>query len=429
MTQKPIPQATSSLAVWLDYLAHIHTSAIDLGLERVQAVAQTAKLTKPAPIVITVAGTNGKGSTCALMEAILLHAGYSVGVYSSPHLIRYNERVRINGQDLADEMHTQAFAHIEQQRGDISLSLFEFGTLAALYLFEQQKVDVLLLEVGLGGRLDATNVVDHDVSVITSLALDHIDWLGDDLGVIGYEKAGIFRAGKPAVCGQPKPPASVAGHADDIGAKLHQVGIQFTYQTTSSTTWDWHSGRFALTDLPIPALPLPNAATALMALGCSGLEVSDLDIVAGLANAQLAGRMQQISSAPTIVLDVAHNPHSAHYLAQQLKQRYPQQTLHLVLGMLHDKDIAATVAELMPLVNHWYPASLSGPRAATAAQLCQYLPADTTHYVDPVAAFKAALTQAEPQDVIVVAGSFHTVGEVLEDWQKRGEKERAVDGQ
>ncbi|MCF9378362.1 bifunctional tetrahydrofolate synthase/dihydrofolate synthase, partial [Vibrio parahaemolyticus] len=172
MTQKPVPQATSPLAVWLDYLAHIHTSAIDLGLERVQAVAQKAKLTKPAPTVITVAGTNGKGSTCALMEAILLQAGYSVGVYSSPHLIRYNERVRINGQDLADEMHTQAFAHIEQERGDISLSLFEFGTLAALYLFEQQKVDVLLLEVGLGGRLDATNVVDHDVSVITSLALD-----------------------------------------------------------------------------------------------------------------------------------------------------------------------------------------------------------------------------------------------------------------
>ncbi|EJL6849587.1 bifunctional tetrahydrofolate synthase/dihydrofolate synthase [Vibrio cholerae] len=421
MTQKPVPQATSPLAVWLDYLAHIHTSAIDLGLERVQAVAQKAKLTKPAPTVITVAGTNGKGSTCALMEAILLQAGYSVGVYSSPHLIRYNERVRINGQDLADEMHTQAFAHIEQERGDISLSLFEFGTLAALYLFEQQKVDVLLLEVGLGGRLDATNVVDHDVSVITSLALDHTDWLGNDIAVIGYEKAGIFRSGKPAICGQPKPPATVAAHADDIGAKLHQVEIQFSYEKTSATTWNWRSGRFELTDLPIPSLPLPNAATALMALGCSGLAISDINIVDGLRNAQLAGRMQVISHQPTIVLDVAHNPHSAHYLVQQLTQRYPERTIHLVFGMLHDKDIASTVAELSPAVTHWYPASLSGPRAATAAQLCQYLPADITQYANPVSAFEAALTQAEAQDVIVVAGSFHTVGEVLEHWQKRGE--------
>ncbi len=184
--------------MWLDYLTHIHTSAIDLGLDRVQAVATKASLIKPASTVITVAGTNGKGSTCALMESILLDAGYSVGVYSSPHLIQYNERVRINGVDASDEQHTEAFAYIEQIRGDISLSFFEFGTLAALRIFQTEKVDVVLLEVGLGGRLDATNVVDHDVSVITSLAVDHVDWLGDDINVIGFEKAGIFRSGKPS---------------------------------------------------------------------------------------------------------------------------------------------------------------------------------------------------------------------------------------
>ena len=187
------------MSMWLCYLENIHSSAIDLGLERVAKVAQSAKLTKPAPTVITVAGTNGKGSTCALMEAILLEAGYKVGVYSSPHLIEYNERVRINGQNAVDSLHTQAFDFIEKARAETSLSFFEFGTLAALRIFQQQQVDVVLLEVGLGGRLDATNVVDHDVSIITSLAIDHVDWLGDDINVIGYEKAGIFRHGNPAI--------------------------------------------------------------------------------------------------------------------------------------------------------------------------------------------------------------------------------------
>ncbi len=288
MTQNSIPQATSPLTMWLDYLTNLHTSAIDLGLDRVQAVAQKANLTKPAPTVITVAGTNGKGSTCALMEAILLDAGYSVGVYSSPHLIRYNERVRINGVDAEDSKHCEAFDYIEKQRGEISLSLFEFGTLAALRLFQVEKVDVVLLEVGLGGRLDATNVVDHDVSVITSLAIDHVDWLGDDINVIGFEKAGIYRAGKPAICGQPTPPATVAAHADDIQAEFFQVGIQFDYQVTEKG-WKWSSGAFDLEDLPLPSLPLPNAATALMALGASELQITDINIVNGLNNARLAG--------------------------------------------------------------------------------------------------------------------------------------------
>ncbi|MBD1564081.1 bifunctional tetrahydrofolate synthase/dihydrofolate synthase [Vibrio sp. S12_S33] len=420
MTQNLIPQATSSLAVWLDYLANIHTSAIDLGLDRVQAVAQKAHLTKPAPTVITVAGTNGKGSTCAIMEAILLDAGYRVGVYSSPHLIRYNERVRINGLELSDEKHAQSFSFIEEQRGEISLSLFEFGTLAALRLFQTEKVDVVLLEVGLGGRLDATNVVDHDVSIITSLAIDHVDWLGDDINVIGYEKAGIYRSGKPAICGQPKPPATVAAHADDIGAQLHQVGIQFSYELVSDTTWNWRSGRFELTQLPVPSLPLPNAATALMALGCTELDLSDVNIVNGLKNVTLAGRMQTINDAPTIVLDVAHNPHSAQYLADQLQQRYAQRTIHMVVGMLHDKDVESTLKQLQPISSAWYPASLSGPRAAKAEELCRHLEQYVGQFTNPVSAFEAAMTQAKENDVIVVVGSFHTVGEVLEHWQNKG---------
>ncbi|WP_162062632.1 bifunctional tetrahydrofolate synthase/dihydrofolate synthase [Vibrio taketomensis] len=421
MSQSLIPQATSPLAMWLDYLANIHTSAIDLGLDRVQAVASKANLTKPAQTVITVAGTNGKGSTCALMEAILLDAGYSVGVYSSPHLIRYNERVRINGQDLSDEKHAQAFDFIEKQRGEISLSLFEFGTLAALRLFQTENVDVVLLEVGLGGRLDATNVVDHDVSVITSLAIDHVDWLGDDINVIGFEKAGIFRTGKPAICGQPKAPSTVAAHADDIDAELYQVGIQYNYALTENNTWCWTHGSYELEALPVPSLPLPNAATALMALATAHLDISDVNIVNGLKNATLPGRMQLICRQPTVLLDVAHNPHSAQYLVDRIHEQYVGKTIRIVVAMLHDKDIKSTLEILSPLASEWYPASLTGPRAASADELCQYLPQGQAKYHTPVDAFNAAMTQAQADDVIIVVGSFHTVGEVLEHWQEKGE--------
>lgn len=424
MSHIQVPKATSPLSMWLHYLENIHTSAIDLGLERVQAVAEKAQLTKPAPKVITVAGTNGKGSTCALMEAILLDAGYSVGVYSSPHLIRYTERVRINGSELEEAKHAQAFDFVEKKRGDISLSFFEYGTLAALRLFQTESVDVVLLEVGLGGRLDATNVVDHDVSVITSLAVDHVDWLGDDINVIGYEKAGIFRSNRPAVCGQPKAPATVAAHADDIGAKLHQVGIQFSY-STEGDKWKWRSGQFALDDLPLPDLPLPNAATSLMALGCAELDISDVNIVKGLKSAKLAGRMQKLSQSPMILLDVAHNPHSAEYLVEQLNKHYPNTPIHMVVAMLHDKDIAETLKVLTPVAAKWYPASLEGERAAKAEELIMHLPSNTGKFDTPTEAFDAARTQAESNELIVVVGSFHTVGAVLEHW----ESERSHDGE
>lgn len=419
MTDFTKPEATSPLSVWLDYLGTIHTSSIDLGLERVLKVAQAGQLTQPKAKVITVAGTNGKGSTCAMLEAILLDAGYSVGVYSSPHLIRYHERVRVNGQELSDQDHVQALHHIEMLRAETSLSFFEFTTLSALYLFEQKQLDVILLEVGLGGRLDATNVVEHDVSLITSLALDHVDWLGDDIKVIGYEKAGIFRAHKPAICGQPNPPETVAAHADDIGADFYQVGIQFNYQQHGET-WSWQSGAFHLEDLPVPNLPLANAATALMALGTCGLEITDVNIANGLRNAQLAGRMQVLEHSPTVLLDVAHNPHSAQYLVEQLGQRYGNKPIHAVVAMLHDKDIAATLKVLEPVVDHWYPASLQGPRAASAEQLAEYLPTENRLFTSPVEAFSAAYEQVGKEEMIVVVGSFHTVGEVLQYWQSRG---------
>ncbi|WP_434138097.1 bifunctional tetrahydrofolate synthase/dihydrofolate synthase [Photobacterium leiognathi] len=408
------PQATASLSIWLKYLEQLHTSAIDLGLDRVKAVGQKADLLKPAPCVITVAGTNGKGSTCAMLEAILIEAGYKVGVYSSPHLVRYNERVRINNQELDDSEHTKAFACVEAARGDISLSLFEFGTLSALTLFKTHQVDVVVLEVGLGGRLDATNIVDHDVSVITSLAIDHVDWLGDNIDVIGYEKAGIFRSGKPAICGQPHPPATVPAHADDIGAELYQVGYQFEYQVEDNY-WNWQCGAFDLTQLPLPNLPLPNAATALMALGAAELDISEENIINGLKKAQLPGRMQRVSEQPLIIMDVAHNPHSAEYFANQLskiKQKEGKNKIHAVVAMLHDKDIASTIAAMRNTVDDWYPASLTGPRAATAEEILQHLPANCVGFDKPESAFDQALTQAGEDDMVIVFGSFYTVGQI-----------------
>jgi len=416
-SKKEIPQATSPLAVWLDYLQNIHSSAIDLGLERVQLVADKANLTKPANKVITVAGTNGKGSTCAILEAILLDAGYSVGVYSSPHLIHYNERVRINGETLPDEEHTAAFDFVEQQRGETSLSFFEYATMAALKLFQQHKVEVVLLEVGLGGRLDATNVVDHDVSVITSLAIDHVDWLGDDINIIGREKAGIFRKDKPAICGQPDAPISVAEVADEVGAKLHQVGFHYRYKENDND-WIWQSGAFDLPDLPKPELPIANAATAIMALGVAELDISDVNIVKGLQNARLAGRMQTISHNPQVILDVAHNPHSAAYLVEQVNKLYPDKTVHCVLGMLHDKDIQSTIEAISPVVNHWYPASLQGPRAASAQELLNWLPEGCSGFTQPVEAYRQALANAKQDELILVVGSFLTVADILQYQQQ-----------
>lgn len=413
MPESSSPSAHAPLSHWQRYLESIHVSAIDLGLERVSQIAIKGNMTKPAPVVITVAGTNGKGSTCAIIEAILQAAGYKTGVYSSPHLLRYNERVRINGQELEDRCHTQAFCAIEALRADVSLSFFEFGTLAALWLFMENKVDVAIIEVGLGGRLDATNVVDHDVSVISSLAIDHVEWLGEDIESIGHEKAGIFRPDKPAICGEPQPPASVCAFADEIGAQLHQVGYQFKFQKDGDV-WHWHCGAFDLTDLPLPALPLPNAATAIMALGMSNLEISDEHIVEGLKSAKLPGRMETLSLHPHVLLDVAHNPHSAAYLAEHIKTiKKKGAKVHAVVAMLKDKDILSTLSQMTEVVDAWYPASLEGERSAHWRELTAHLPEGTQGHDSPIKAYQAAIAALEPQkDILIVFGSFYTVGEI-----------------
>ena len=406
-----IPQATSPLAAWLYYLERLHAKAIDLGLERVGSVAAHLQLLQPAPCVFTVAGTNGKGTTCRLLETILLAAGFRVGVYSSPHMLRYTERVRIQGEELSEMRHSEAMAAIETGRGDTSLSYFEFGTLAALWLFKQASLDVVILEVGLGGRLDATNIVDADVSIITSIGLDHTELLGPDRESIGREKAGILRAGKPAVIGEPDRPASIDASAQNLGALLFCRDRDWFFSRTGDS-WRWHDDRQTLTDLPLPAIPLANAATALAALARSPLQVSGQAIRRGLEQASLPGRFQIIRRQPLCILDVAHNPHAAGYLSAQLAQLPVTGKIRAVVGMLADKDIAGTLDCLRGQVDEWYCAGLDGPRAASAAEVAGYL--DRAGQFDDVAsAWRRALQDAEPQDCVLVFGSFHTVAPVL----------------
>ncbi|EOD4280806.1 bifunctional tetrahydrofolate synthase/dihydrofolate synthase [Klebsiella oxytoca] len=413
MEKQPIPQATSPLATWLSYLEHLHSKTIDLGLARVSEVAQRMAVIKPAPFVFTVAGTNGKGTTCRTLESVLMAAGYKVGVYSSPHLVRYTERVRVQGEELPELAHTTSFAEIEAARGDISLSYFEFGTLSALWLFQQARLDVVILEVGLGGRLDATNIVDADVAVVTSIALDHTDWLGPNRESIGREKAGIFRSGKPAIVGEPDMPLTIAEVASEKGALLLRRGVDWQYDA-SQQGWSFRDRQGALNDLPLPQVPLPNAATALAALRASGLKVKEQAMRDGIQNAMLPGRFQIISEAPRTILDVAHNPHAAAYLAGRLKTLSKTGRVLAVVGMLHDKDIAGTLANLQAEVDDWYCAPLEGPRGATAEQLLEHLRAVKV-YTSVAQAWHAAMADARPEDTVLVCGSFHTVAHVMEE--------------
>ena len=390
MENKSIPPATSPLAAWLSYLENLHSKTIDMGLERVSQVAARLDVLKPAPFVFTVAGTNGKGTTCRTLESVLMAAGYKVGVYSSPHLVRYTERVRVQNTELAESAHTASFAAIEAARGETSLTYFEYGTLSALWLFKQAQLDVVILEVGLGGRLDATNMVDADVAVVTSIALDHTDWLGPDRESIGREKAGIFRANKPAVVGEPDMPHTIAEVAKEKGARLLRRGVDWQYK-----------------------VPQPNAATALAALRASGLAVSEQAIRDGIQNALLPGRFQIVSESPRLILDVAHNPHAAAYLAGRLKSLPKTGRVLAVIGMLHDKDIGGTLACMESVVDSWYCAPLEGPRGATAEQLMEHLGKGEI-YSSVVSAWRAAMAEAKPEDTVLVCGSFHTVAHVME---------------
>ncbi len=413
MSQSVMAQS-QSLSDWLSYLEQIHPSVIDLGLHRVGLVADRLGLRQLPATVVTVGGTNGKGTTCALLEAIYRAAGYRVGVYSSPHLLRYNERVRIQGQDASDAELCQAFAAVEAARGEVSLTFFEFGTLAALWLFRAAAPDLVLLEVGLGGRLDATNLVESDLAVVTSIALDHCDWLGDTREAIASEKAGIYRPGKPAISGEPNPPVTLAQTAQAIGAKLLQVGADFR-RHEAEAVWHFQGARQQWRELPYPELPLDNAVTALAVVEQLSLPIDSAAIRTGLAGARLAGRMQLLRTQPQVTLDVAHNPHSAHYLARQLAARGKVGRRLAVAGMLKDKDIRQTLGELVELVDLWFLADLHGARAALAQELSAVLPSESARhcYASVADAYREALATAQEQDEIIVLGSFHTVAEAM----------------
>ncbi|UBO75555.1 MULTISPECIES: bifunctional tetrahydrofolate synthase/dihydrofolate synthase [Aeromonas] len=406
-----------SLVDWLSYLEQIHPVNIDMGLTRVGIVARRMGLTTLPGKVLTVAGTNGKGSSCAMAASILMAAGYRVGVYSSPHLLRFTERVRLDGQELGEQEHCAAFTEVEAARAEIALTFFEFATLAALWLFRRHAPDVVLLEVGLGGRLDATNVVESDVAMITSIALDHCDWLGDTREAVAVEKAGVYRKGRAAISGEPNPPATIASEAARLGAHLYQVGRDFSGQAHDDAAAGWdYRGLQCYQGLPIPALPLMNAVTVLAALERLGLTLPESAIRQGLSEARLAGRMQRLQTDPLVIVDVAHNPHSAAYLASQLSAIPCRGVRRAVVGMLKDKDMAGSLAELDGLVDCWYLASLTGPRAATAGQLADALgqgKGSATQYDAVSEAYQQALADSSPADVVIVFGSFYTVADIL----------------
>lgn len=413
-----VMKKSQSLTDWLSYLEHVHPITIDMGLDRVRAVAQKANLLQLPGRVITVGGTNGKGTTCAMLSSILRAAGYRTGVYASPHILHYNERITIDGQLASDEALCEAFNYIEEKRGDISLTFFEYATLAALYLFQKATLDVVILEVGLGGRLDATNIIDADVSVITSIDLDHCQLLGDTRELIAIEKAGIYRENRPAINGEPDSPVTLKESARKIGAHLVSVGVDYHY-TVQKQSWSFQGLFRQIDDLPIPVLPLPNAVTVLATLEqferVAGIQISESAIRTGLQQASLPGRFQQIRQKPRVIVDVAHNPHASRYLAQRIQQITDRPVI-AVVGMLKDKDIEHTLNHVIPWVKSWYLADLDGPRAARADMLAHYLPQsayrECFHSVPD--AYQQALHQAADDDIIIVFGSFLTIAGVLE---------------
>ncbi|MDR0457407.1 MAG: bifunctional tetrahydrofolate synthase/dihydrofolate synthase [Burkholderiaceae bacterium] len=413
-----------TLEQWLAHAERLHPKAIDLTLDRVRAVAARMALRLSCP-VFTVAGTNGKGSTCALLEAMLTHAGYRVGTYTSPHLVHYEERCRLRGEMADAHTLAAAFARVEAARGGAPLTYFEFGTLAALDVFAHAALDAVILEVGLGGRLDAVNVIDADCAIITSIALDHTELLGGTREAIGREKAGILRPGKPAIVSDPAPPRSVIDHAQAIGADLRLIGRDFHYEGDRQQ-WAWRGRERRYAGLAHPALrganQLANASGALAALEAlhARLPVTAQAVRLGLATVELPGRFQIVPGQPALVLDVAHNPHAAAALALNLDAMGFYPATHAVFGAMGDKDYPAILARMDALIDHWYFTGLPTPRAASGAQLqaawqaaTRRKDADAQVFASPLQALAAAAAAATPMDRIIVFGSFYTVGGVL----------------
>jgi dihydrofolate synthase/folylpolyglutamate synthase len=400
--------------------------AIDMGLDRVKTVADRMALHFDCP-VITVAGTNGKGSTCAMLEAVLLQAGYRTGVYTSPHLVHFEERCRLHGESASAEVFAEAFAAVEAVRGDVSLTYFEFSTLAILHMMASAQLDVAILEVGLGGRLDAVNIIDADCAVITSIDIDHTAILGKDRESIGFEKAGIMRAGRPVIVSDPVPPQSVLDHAAALGADLWLFGRDFNF-SGDKQQWAWAGRERRYSGMAYPALrganQLINASGVLAALDAlrQRIPVTAQAVRNGLAMVELPGRFQIVPGQPVLVLDVAHNPHSVAALAANLDAMGFYPTTHAVLGTMADKDLLPMLQKVNPMVDKWYLTDLPLPRAAKAVDLQQAWQAQNTRtdtassvHADPLQALQAAIDAADPADRIVVFGSFYTVGGVLKD--------------
>jgi dihydrofolate synthase/folylpolyglutamate synthase len=411
-----------ALAAWLARLETLHPSAIDLGLERVRRVKDAMRLAPAFPLIV-VGGTNGKGSTCAYLEAVLGAAGYRTGLYTSPHLLRYNERVRVAGTEASDTELVAAFEATDRARGDVSLTYFEFGTLAAMAHFTAARVDVAILEVGLGGRLDAVNVFEPDAAIVTSVDLDHMEYLGDTREQIGFEKAGIYRAGRPAVCADPDPPASLLSQAREIGADLVRFGSDFSTVRTGDR-WAYRGRTLTWPDLPLPpmagACQLRNAAGALAVLEAlhARLPVTEHALRQGISTARVAGRFQRIGQAPEVIVDVAHNPEAARALASTLREQPATGRTLAVVGMLADKDAAGVFAALAAEIDAWWACAPPSPRARDAASLAAILRAHSTAPVSVQPDVNAALADARGAagegDRIVVFGSFYTVAAVLD---------------
>ena len=418
-----------TLDEWLAYIERLHPQAIAMGLERVLRVRQQLALDPGYPI-ITVGGTNGKGSCCAMLEAMLLHAGYRVGCYTSPHLLRYNERVRIGGREADDGVLCRAFTRIESARQGTLLTYFEFGTLAAMLAFAEAEVEVAMLEVGLGGRLDAVNAFDADCALVASIDFDHQGYLGDTREAIGFEKAGIFRAGRPAICADADPPATLSAHAAAIDAELLLINRDFGC-VADPTQWRYWGPGGERHGLPHPSLrgayQLANAAACVTALNClrERLPVTAQDVRSGLLLADLEGRFQVLPGRPVVILDVAHNPHAARALAANLASMPKSAHTLAVFGMLEDKDIAGVIGAVKSSVTQWFVASTGGPRAASAARLAAALEgagvaASVTRCDDVASAWHSACNTAAEDDKIIVFGSFLTVAAVMRERQRRG---------
>lgn len=415
-----------SLQDWLSWQETLHPEEIDLGLQRIQEVWKRLCPEPDLPVVIMIAGTNGKGSCTAMLESVYHHAGYRTGSYTSPHLFRYNERIHLLKQPIDDDSLCQAFEAVDQARADVALTYFEFGTLAALYCFIQAGLDVVLLEVGLGGRLDAVNILDADVALLTSVGLDHQDWLGEDREAIGREKAGIFRRAKPAVCAEPEPPQSVLDYADSIGARCVRQQRDFHYQL-SDRGWTWY-GQQTRAGLPEPALrgeiQLQNASAVLAVTEALDecLPVTQEAVRQGMLDLDLPGRFQVIAGDVPCILDVAHNPAAMEMLVTSLAAFRDQQhcpgRVHLVLGILQDKDITGVINKLAPVADSWYLVPVDAARGLRVDKLVEFVESQNcrniTTYTSVSEGMQAAQTNAQSGDCVLITGSFYTVAAALQ---------------